>query len=120
MPGNDPLLEGKRFLVSGGGRGLGGEICRMLGEAGAHVIVADLDLSRATACAASLEEAGAKAQAVGVDVSDPAAVDRLFNEIAAPAASLPGASTASSTTRPSTSPCRLKKWTRSNGAVCCW
>ncbi len=33
MPGNDPLLEGKRFLVSGGGRGLGGEICRMLGEA---------------------------------------------------------------------------------------
>ncbi|QYY28555.1 SDR family oxidoreductase [Cupriavidus pinatubonensis] len=81
MSGNDPQLEGKRFLVSGGGGGLGGEICRMLGEAGASVIVADLDLSRATECAASLEQTGVKAHAVGVDVSDAQAVDRLFKEI---------------------------------------
>jgi len=81
MAGNDPLLEGKRFLVSGGGRGLGGEICRVLGEAGARVIIADLDLSRASACAASLRESGADVEAIGVDVSDADAVDRLFAEI---------------------------------------
>jgi NAD(P)-dependent dehydrogenase (short-subunit alcohol dehydrogenase family) len=81
MAGKDPLLEGKRFLVSGGGRGLGGEICRVLGEAGARVIVADLDLSRASACAASLRETGADVEAIGVDVSDADAVDRLFAEI---------------------------------------
>ncbi|KAI3590927.1 Short-chain dehydrogenase/reductase SDR [Cupriavidus sp. U2] len=77
-----PLLEGKRYLVTGGGGGLGAEICRMLAQAGAHVIVADVNEALGERCAASLREAGAHATVCCADVSDPAAVQRLFADIA--------------------------------------
>lgn len=77
-----PLLEGKRYLVTGGGGGLGAEICRMLAQAGAHVIVADVNEALGERCAASLREAGADATVCCADVSDPAAVQRLFADIA--------------------------------------
>lgn len=80
--GRHPLLEGKRYLVTGGGRGLGGEISRMLAASGAHVIVADIDEALASQCAATLRESGAEATACGADVSDPMAVQRLFADIA--------------------------------------
>ncbi|RZT42482.1 SDR family oxidoreductase [Cupriavidus agavae] len=79
--GKDPLLEGKRYLVTGGGRGLGSEICRMLGEAGAHVYVADVDEALGERSAAALRDSGAQARAFAVDVADPDAVQRLFGEI---------------------------------------
>jgi len=77
-----PLLEGKRYLVTGGGGGLGAEICRTLAQAGAHVIVADVNEALGERCAASLREAGAEATVRCADVSDPAAVQRLFASIA--------------------------------------
>jgi len=82
MQGKDPLLSGKRYLVTGGGRGLGGEICKMLGDAGASVIVADVDERLAHQCAEGLRGAGVDARAVCIDVSDPGSVSQLFREMA--------------------------------------
>lgn len=80
--GRHPMLEGKRYLVTGGGRGLGGAISRMLAAGGAHVIVVDVDEALANQCAASLRETGATSTACCADVSDPTAVTRLFADVA--------------------------------------
>jgi 3-hydroxybutyrate dehydrogenase len=44
-------LEGRRAVVTGGASGIGAAICRRLGAAGAHVVVADLDAEGARAVA---------------------------------------------------------------------
>lgn len=68
------LLEGKRVLVTGGGRGLGAAICDDLARAGADIIVLDRDETRAHACAAQVREHGGRALAYACDVSDERAV----------------------------------------------
>ncbi len=59
-------LEGKCVLVTGGGRGLGAEICRELARAGAAIVVAD----RAPgAVAERIQAAGGRALALQLDVT---------------------------------------------------
>jgi 2-hydroxycyclohexanecarboxyl-CoA dehydrogenase len=67
-------------VVTGGGGGIGTAICLRLAEEGASVAVADLDAARADETARRVEEQGGTAMAVGVDVSDPDAVDVLLNQ----------------------------------------
>jgi len=73
-------LEGRRALVIGGaGPGNGGASSRALAAAGAHVAVADLDEAKAKAMAdelAGLPGAAGRHAGLGVDVRDPAALDR--------------------------------------------
>jgi 2-hydroxycyclohexanecarboxyl-CoA dehydrogenase len=69
-------LEGKAAIVTGGGGGIGGAICRRLGEAGARVGVFDLDGSAAERTASDLTAKGATAKAYEVDITDHAAVTR--------------------------------------------
>ncbi len=69
-------LEGKAAIVTGGGGGIGGAICRRLGEAGARVGVFDLDRSAAQRTAEALIVKGATAKAYEVDITDHAAVAR--------------------------------------------
>lgn len=88
--GRHPLLDGKRYLVTGGGGGLGAEICRMLAQSGAHVIVADVNEALGERCAAGLREAGGQASVHCADIADPAAVQRLFADIASDGARLDG------------------------------
>ena len=38
-------LEGRNIVVTGGARGIGLDIARSAGEAGAHVVIADIDAS---------------------------------------------------------------------------
>ena len=64
-------LEGKRALVTGGGRGLGLAIATKFAEYGANVVLADLD--HATAAEAAVKLAG-DAFAVDCDVTRPADV----------------------------------------------
>ena len=64
------LLDGKRVIVTGGGRNIGAEYCKALAEQGASVVVADIDGESANVVAKELLAAGAKALAVRVDITD--------------------------------------------------
>ncbi len=57
-------------LVTGGGSGIGREICKGLAGEGRRVAVADLNLDGARDTVAMIEEAGGTAIAVQMDVSD--------------------------------------------------
>jgi NAD(P)-dependent dehydrogenase (short-subunit alcohol dehydrogenase family) len=70
-------LNGKVAIVTGGGSGIGRAIAMGLAAQGAAVVVADIDSNRADVVAAELEEAGAEALALTVDVSQPGQVDAM-------------------------------------------
>jgi sorbitol-6-phosphate 2-dehydrogenase len=74
------VLQDRIAVVTGGAQGLGAAICRRLAEEGCHVVVADLNLEGAEETAAGIaEQAGRRAIAVGVDVTDEAQVEALVN-----------------------------------------
>ncbi len=70
-------FEGKVAIVTGGGRGLGEAIARVLARDGAQVVIADINGDEAQAVAASLTKAGSASLGVEVDVSRREDVDRL-------------------------------------------
>ncbi len=67
---NSPILEGKVALVTGGAGGLGGEICKVLSQEGAAVVVADIRGDKAGTLAEELNSNGhkAKAQPMALDL----------------------------------------------------
>lgn len=67
-------LTGKAGVVTGAAQGLGYESARLLAEAGAAVVLADVNGDAAEAAAGRLRAAGANTVAVAADVSDPAGV----------------------------------------------
>jgi rhamnulose-1-phosphate aldolase/alcohol dehydrogenase len=75
-------LAGRVALVTGGASGIGRSIVQQLAAAGAHVVVADRNISGAEDAAAELvgEFGQARALAVAMDVTDEAAVRRGFEE----------------------------------------
>lgn len=72
-------LDGKIALVTGGASGIGEATCRVLAEAGASVLILDIDRPRADALAAELP----RASAVLCDITDEAQVRRSFASIPA-------------------------------------
>ena len=74
-------LDGKLALVTGAGRGIGQAIARALCEAGAEVILSDLDREAGLGAAKELELEGLKATAMMLDVTDSAAVEAAANDI---------------------------------------
>lgn len=73
-------LMGKSVIVTGGGSGIGREICRVFAEAGATLIIPDIDLAGAENTAHIVEQCGQKALALKTDVSSMKDVDDLFNQ----------------------------------------
>lgn len=70
-------FDGKVAIVTGSGRGIGEAYARALAADGAAVVVADLDLDNAKLVAESIRSDGGAAEAVQVDVSDPASTEAM-------------------------------------------
>jgi len=68
-------FDGRRALVSGGGRGIGEAAARRLAHEGAEVLVIARTAAEVDAVAASIVDAGGKAWAVAADVGDPVQVE---------------------------------------------
>lgn len=75
------MLKGKVAIVTGGGRGVGREICRIFGQEGASVAVVDINEETARDTAKILEEARGKAIALKIDVTDGNEVEQMVNKV---------------------------------------
>lgn len=62
-------LDGRVAVVTGGAGGIGLACGHALAEAGAHVVIADLDMTQAEAGAQAVKEAGGQASVVALDVT---------------------------------------------------
>ncbi|GAY24571.1 MULTISPECIES: SDR family NAD(P)-dependent oxidoreductase [Sphingobium] len=70
-------LDGRIAVVTGAARGIGRAIARGLAEAGAHVVLTDVQEGEAAEAARAIAGAGGQATAFGLDVSDAAACETL-------------------------------------------
>jgi 2-dehydro-3-deoxy-D-gluconate 5-dehydrogenase len=76
-------LTGKIALVTGGNGGIGLGMARGLAGAGASMIVVGRNAEKSAAALRTLREAGAQAEAIAADVTDEAAVQAMFDDVAA-------------------------------------
>ena len=75
-------LKGKVALVTGAGRGLGGTIAQAMARQGASLVICDVDTAALQATQSAITALGADCLALECDVSDSAAVDRMFAQAA--------------------------------------
>lgn len=71
-------LDGRRALVTGAGRGIGLAMAAALAQVGAEVTLVARSADEIEAAAAAMRDAGGKAEAAVLDVSDLAAVAAFF------------------------------------------
>lgn len=77
-------LAGKVALVTGSSRGIGADTVRYFAEAGADVVINFRNKApRAEKLAAQLRELGRRALVVGADLTDPASVADMFEQVRA-------------------------------------
>ena len=75
-------LAGRLAVVTGASRGIGAATAAAVAAAGAHVVLAARDRQALDGVAGRIKDAGGQATPVPTDVSDEAAVERLFSVIA--------------------------------------
>jgi NAD(P)-dependent dehydrogenase (short-subunit alcohol dehydrogenase family) len=82
MPSGENLfnLEGKTALVTGAALGLGRSFAQTLAEAGADVVISDIDEDHLNETEGILRKKGRKVLKVAADVSDPADVARMVDK----------------------------------------
>jgi NAD(P)-dependent dehydrogenase (short-subunit alcohol dehydrogenase family) len=79
--GGSTWLAGRVAVVTGASRGIGAATAAAVAAAGAHVVLAARDRGALDAVAGRIEDAGGRATPVPTDVSDEAAVGRLFARV---------------------------------------
>jgi 3-hydroxybutyrate dehydrogenase len=75
-------LKDKVAFITGSASGIGKEIAILFAQEGAKIVIADLNKQAADATAAELEESGAQAIGVGVDVTSEEQVDAAVEKAA--------------------------------------
>ena len=73
-------LDGSRALVTGSARGIGLCTARVLGQAGAEVVLSGLDSGETEEAARALRDEGLGARAIVLDVTDPVACEAAARE----------------------------------------
>ncbi|WKZ15130.1 MAG: SDR family oxidoreductase [Candidatus Jettenia caeni] len=76
-------LKGNVALVTGGGRGLGEAICRMLGESGATVVLTDIREELVKKIADDLRIKSIESMALPLDVGDEQQAEEAVNQVVA-------------------------------------
>jgi len=74
-------LDGRVAIVTGGGGGIGQAYATGLAEAGAAVVVADINEAAAEEAAATLTAAGHRALGIRLDVTDPASAAAMVERV---------------------------------------
>ncbi len=81
-PDRLPGLDGKRYLITGGNSGIGIEAAKMLGAAGADVVIASRNESKARAAVEDIDAiSNGRTESVLLDLSDLASVRRAAAEV---------------------------------------
>ncbi|TBW35539.1 SDR family oxidoreductase [Siculibacillus lacustris] len=83
-------MNGKNVLVTGGASGLGRSVCLLLAEAGAGVVVADIDAVAGRAVAAEISAAGGRATSLVGDITLRASAYALFQSAVADVGAIHG------------------------------
>lgn len=76
------MLQGRVAFLTGAGAGIGRAGALALAQAGAHVVVSDLDGARAEGVAAEIAARGGRAEAMALDATDDAAVAAAIDGVA--------------------------------------
>ncbi|CAN5535544.1 3-oxoacyl-[acyl-carrier-protein] reductase [soil metagenome] len=76
-------LSGKQALITGAGRGIGAAIALRFASEGAALLLNDIDAAAVAAIAEECRKDSAAVHVCVADVSDPSAVERLFDEAVA-------------------------------------
>jgi 3-oxoacyl-[acyl-carrier protein] reductase len=74
-------LEDRIAIVTGGAKGIGRSIACLLAQEGAKVVIADIDLERASKTSDEINKKGLHAYPVWVDVSDPESIKKMVEKI---------------------------------------
>ncbi len=74
-------LNNKTALVTGGGSGIGKDVCKVLAKQGAHVIVVDLNTESAKGTVDEITANGNNAEALTLDVTKLLAVTTAFEKL---------------------------------------
>jgi 3-oxoacyl-[acyl-carrier protein] reductase len=82
VPDSDFRLDGRTALITAAASGMGRAAALLFAARGAHVIIADINEQGAKDVVAEIERrGGGSAEAHGVDLADPTAVDRFFEPL---------------------------------------
>ncbi|OBI40713.1 3-oxoacyl-[acyl-carrier-protein] reductase [Mycobacterium kyorinense] len=76
-------LSGRAALVTGAAGGIGSAVAQALADAGAAVLVTDVDKDAAAAVAEQISTSGGRAESAGLDVSDRESADAAAAQAAA-------------------------------------
>ncbi len=73
-------IRGRVAVVTGGASGIGLGMAKAFADAGAKIVLADIEAEAAETAAEELRKGGAEAVGIACDVADPASVDALREE----------------------------------------